>query len=214
MEDLISERLQAAFGHRVLPDGLFYSFDYALRLELGGEQGGRTTRFLQAVDRARAVVRAVFVRPETVEVVFVQVSPSVPALADARPLRALRRAGFRPRFRSLEQLPLDDADADFWEGLGEPLSRYLWSARPGTTFEDIDALIWNCCASGLGIEPGVGVRVFLVDFARGLAVHIYDDRGLDIIGMKRGPLAEYYRAFGPWLLDYDRACMEATFAVD
>lgn len=212
MAGLISERLEAVFGHKALPDGLFYCFNYALRLELGGEEGSGTHRFLRAVDRARAVVRAVFVRPDTIDVVFACVAPAPPTRDDARMLPALRRAGFRPRFRALERLPLEDPDAKFWGDLGTPLYRYLWTARPGAAMADIDALIWNCCARDMGIEPRADLDVFLIDYARGLAIHIYDDRGMDLVAMKRETLAEYYRAFGPWLLDYDRARMEAVFA--
>lgn len=77
---------------------------------------------------------------------------------------------------------------------------------------DIDALIWSCCARDIGIRPCVDLSVFLIDHDRSLAVHIYDDRGMDLIAMKRSTLLEYHRAFGPWLLDYDRARMDAVFA--
>lgn len=77
---------------------------------------------------------------------------------------------------------------------------------------DVDALIWSCCAREMGIEPSADLDIFLIDYARGLAVHIYDDRGMDLIAMQRETIVEYHRAFGPWLLDYDRAHMDTVFA--
>ena len=212
MAGTVSERWKAVFGQPILPEGMFYQFNHALRLELGGEGGYGAHRFLQAVDRARAVARAVFVRPETIEVAFVHVAPSPPTRDDAGVLSALRHAGFRPRFRALERLPLEDPDAAFWGDLGEPLYRYLWTARAGATMADIDALIWTSCARDMGITPSADLSIYLIDHTRGLAIQIYDDRGMDIIALKRSTLREYYRAFGPWLLDYDRARMDAVFA--
>lgn len=212
MSGTVSERMEATFGYKALPDGLFYQFDHALRLELSGQGGGRVAPFLQAVDRARAVVRAVFHRAETIEVIFARIGPSPLTRDDARELRALRQTGFRPRLRALERLPLGEGEEDLWGDGVEPVYRYLFTASQGATMADIDALIWNCCARDLGIQPVAGLDVFMVDYSRGLAVHIYDDRGMDLIAVKRETLAEYYRAFGSWLLDYDRARMDATFS--
>lgn len=212
MTGSVSKGLEAMFGHTALPDGLFYRFPYALRLELSAQGVNRVASFLQAVDRARAVVRAVFVRAEVIKVVFAGIAPSPLTKAEHELLRALRGTGFAPRLRSLERLPLEPGEEDFWGDGSETLYRYLCTTRPGATMADIDALIWSCCAQDLGIEPCIGLDVFLIDERRGLALHIYDDRGLDLIAMKRATIVEYYRAFGPWLLDYDRARMDAVFA--
>lgn len=209
----VSERLEAVFGQKALPDGLFYSFGFALRFELSGETGNRIEGFLRSVDRARAVVRAAFPDIEAVSVVLARVAPSPLEREDGKELRALRSTGFRLRLKLLERLPLDPDDEIFWATEGEaPLYRYLCTTRSPATMADVDALIWNSCARDMGIEPKAYIDVFLVDYARGVAVHVYDDRGMDIVATTREAISGLYEQFGPWLLDYDRARMDATFA--
>lgn len=75
----------------------------------------------------------------------------------------------------------------------------------------IEAVLW----SALRIWPVARTPadcLYIVDFDRGLALWPYDDRGMDVIATSRGPLEDVYRQFGPWLLDYDRARMDAVFA--
>lgn len=77
---------------------------------------------------------------------------------------------------------------------------------------DIEILIWNSVAQDFGCLPRV--RDFLshfVDFEKGLVMHVYDDRGMDVIATTPDPLVELYTKFNGWLLDYDRARMDATF---
>jgi hypothetical protein len=208
----VSERLKAVFGAPALPDALFYRFDFALRFDLGGEDGkSGVLRFLQAIDRSRAVVRAVFPRPEDMHVVLARIAPERLTRDDARELRQLRRLGFRRALSSPERLDLGE-DGDVWGDGSEILYRYLSAAEPAPGMADIDALLWSSCATDTPVEPRAHFDVFLVDFSRGVAAHVYDERGMDVIATTREPLVEIYRAFGPWLLDYDRARMDATFA--
>lgn len=209
----VSERLEAVFGHKALPDGIFYSFEFALRFELSGSTGNRTEGFLRSIDRARAVVRAAFPDIEAVSVVLARIAPSPLEREDGKELRALRWTGFRPRLRLLERLPLDPDDEIFRATEGEPLLyRYLCTTGSPATMADIDALIWNSCARDIGIQPKAHIDVFLVDYARGVAVHVYDDRGMDVVATTREAISGLYEQFGPWLLDYDRARMDAVFA--
>lgn len=39
----------------------------------------------------------------------------------------------------------------------------------------------------------------------------YDDRGMDVVGPNKNLLLQLYRQHHPYLLDYDRDAMDATF---
>jgi hypothetical protein len=52
--------------------------------------------------------------------------------------------------------------------------------------------------------PSVSGRVYFLNRATAIIVHMYDDRGLDIIAANREPLMPIYRAFNDWILDSDR----------
>lgn len=211
MAQKVSERLHAAFGHRRLPDGLFYRFEFALRFELGGEVVTSAPRFLQAIDRARDIVRGAFPHLENLEVVLVRVSGARLDRSDARELRALRRIGFKRHLTSPERLPLEAGEEEFWSDCGGPPFRYLAAAEAQDRMTDIDALIWASCTRDTDVKPRADLDVYLIDYARRVVAHVYDERGMDVIAMTREPLVDLYRQFGPWLLDYDRARMDLTF---
>lgn len=53
--------------------------------------------------------------------------------------------------------------------------------------------------------------IHIADFEKRLALTVYDDRGMDVIGPSATALSSLYRKFNPWLLDYDRVEMDAKF---
>ena len=54
-------------------------------------------------------------------------------------------------------------------------------------------------------------EVFLLDEAHDVLYHPYDDRGADVAAADRETLRPLYQELNPWLLDYDRARMDAMF---
>jgi len=55
-------------------------------------------------------------------------------------------------------------------------------------------------------------RVYFVNRTRNLILHMYDDRGLDLIAASRRDLQAIYEAHKSWILDYDREKIEKAFA--
>ena len=93
-----------------------------------------------------------------------------------------------------------------------------WRATPNAAdFRKSDALmtalLWTALARELGITPSTRwlSSIYIVDFTRRIAVHPYDDRGLDVIGPDRESLAPLYGQLSGWLLDYDRDAMDVKF---
>jgi len=50
-----------------------------------------------------------------------------------------------------------------------------------------------------------------VNRTRNLILHMYDDRGLDLIARHRSDLQAIYDAHKSWVLDYDRHRIERVF---
>lgn len=67
------------------------------------------------------------------------------------------------------------------------------------------------CGADLGVEPSAPVELYLVDLARALVFHPYDDRGADIVAAEPGPLLPTWRRRHAWALEFDRPRMTATF---
>jgi hypothetical protein len=53
-------------------------------------------------------------------------------------------------------------------------------------------------------NPSVSGRVYFLNPATTMIVHMYDDRGLDILAATREALIPVYRTFNDWVLDPDR----------
>ena len=60
-------------------------------------------------------------------------------------------------------------------------------------------------------RPRTDDRVYFVNQTRNVILHMYDDRGLDILAANRSDLQAIYDTYKPWLLDYDRVRMEKVF---
>ena len=206
-------RLADTFGVAPLPYALFYAFPHALRFELGGEIFCSDTeavfRFLQAFDRARAVNRELFTTSQSVSALISYVAGARSA-GQARKVRQQVKAlgighdlGQPSRIASDEEgFELDGGTFRYCHCIDLPPRSYV-----------IDALLWGAVSREMAIEPRLrGARLYLVDFDRGILLHAYDDRGMDVIATSPDPLLPLYETFADWLLDYDRPAMDATFS--
>lgn len=187
------------FGPDALGHGLFYSHGPALRFELAGGDVA-VDRFSQAYDRARQIAQVACSGSETLTVVLAcyHVDGNEPAalLRSARScgvdIPAVRDRGTRP--------PEAASDAP-------ARSMVAFEAKP----EVIPRLLWGAVAQGLGIRPRLLGDLYLADPTRGVLLHPYDDRGMDVVGPGTDVLAELYSGFAGWLLDYDLERMQAFF---
>jgi len=72
-------------------------------------------------------------------------------------------------------------------------------------------LLWAAVANEMGIGPKASVACYIYAPATGALMHVYDDRGMDLTALRPEPLAQIYRQFNDWVLDYDRPRIEAVF---
>lgn len=209
----LRRRLLDRFGVDSL-DALFHGARYALRFELGGDwevDGGQIPRMLQGIDRARAVTEAAFADSEVVEAVIRKWGARRPGPRNTT-FKRLVTMGFRPAPR------YEGAHRDPEAEPSDPREHYF-IAGP-TDVNDRAVLIWDACASDIGIAPSSPISFaghdqfsgLLVDFERGVLVDVYDHRGMDVVAVDREILRPIHDRFGDWLLDYDRARMDAMFA--
>jgi hypothetical protein len=188
------------FGLTAMPGALFYATPCALRFELGGGvldvSDARIPRFLQAMDRAREITRALF--PTGAPVVLL----GLPADARARRLRS-----------ALKQAQID---LSWFEPIDDDLPtitfRRRWFRAEDVAPGDLEKLLWCVNGAEIGICPAardIGVYFLLPNGSAML--HVYDDRGADMIGAWTR-LKPLFDRFSDWLLDYDLPRMRETFA--
>lgn len=204
--------VRRVFGFEQFPDALFYEAPNALRFDLGGDLSMSrqlSARFLQAMDRSRQVAAALFEGAETLTVLVRYFEHPGWRHGRRKTLVALARAGFRAPLGPVEKMADPAADPEdqvlrCWHRIEIPNDPTL-----------IAALLWCAVAAEMPVTPKAGWGVFhsyIVDVTAGVALHVYDDRGMDVIATTTDALRPIYERFGDWLLDYDRPHMDATFA--
>lgn len=195
------EALYAIFGPQAFEPGLFYANEPALRFELS-RSGKGIDLFVQAFDRAREVLHFLFRESKTLVVVAVFFGPG-PLLRHRAVVASLRACGIAlERPRSCWKVRCEEKTGDSEE-------RALISFRANAA--SLDRLLWGALAADLGIEPRLDAWVYIADPERGVLVHPYDDRGMDVIGPNRELLKELFQRYREYLLPYDMPRMEGFF---
>jgi hypothetical protein len=75
-------------------------------------------------------------------------------------------------------------------------------------------LLWCAVTADFGssLRPNPRCRVYLLNLDKGVVVHPYDDRGMDVISRRSSALAGLYERHKDLLLEYDMEAMRGTFA--
>ncbi|WP_420586486.1 DUF3885 domain-containing protein [Ruegeria sp.] len=207
-------KIQEMFGVQELPHGLFYSFDLALRFELGGEEFGMERpmrRFTQANERSKAISKKFF---ENSPEVFVLLSSYGMEQPDKKRLAPLKLCGIeQSEFKYLGKTP--QQDNDHISEFGSDLFRH-WDVVKLKDRQSISEILWLVIASEMIIEPSFRgmVSAYIVDLSNGLILHVYDDRGMDVIATKYAPLKTLFTTYRTWLLGHDLLQMTAKFEDD
>lgn len=182
---------------------LFYNFPGGLRFELS-EGGSPLEQVLTALRKATDICGDIFPQAEPV-LVHLQRFVCATRFELRQSIRELAAAGIElPESRNVwvETAEQDDNfGAGFWvncafEVPAAMLQNWLWCALV-TDFPSL--------------RPNPHCLVYLINMAKGILVHPYDDRGMDVICRDSSTLAALYASRSAWLLDYDRDAMNRTF---
>lgn len=194
----------------------FTSSPYSLRFELGyvsQHPNNYVTRFLGSLERARILAKAAL--PSTPLMAVIAAMPQPELAIDAEQHGWIKGAS---GFDHLAQLgvvtdsPLAAFNDHFWPLDRDDPEAETWEHRViSITWREAEILLWNQIAADLGVGPQAPVQSKLVDPARGVLVHAYDDRGMDVTSLGASATQGLYRSHKAWLLDYDRPRMAEVF---
>ncbi len=197
------------FPFTEFPHALFYEVDHALRFELGGENVPTSRpikRFNQALQRACTVAEAVF---KNTNDLWLLTSYYGEKSRPQRRLKPLEICGLSPKdFVHLGAVAQHDADYSAEFGCGE---FRFWDAVQLIDKTQLQEVLWLTLGAELGIRPSLSIDVYFVDFAQNLALHPYDDRGMDLAATTKSSLQSYYQAFNGWILDFNKPEIDARF---
>lgn len=159
------------------------------------------------MERAKEVAEALFSETKALTVFASFYDWERRSSCASRSFTALAALGFTEVFSRPDRVP--QPDEDILSPSGMHLCRY-WSRAdfrydPG----QVELLL---LASVSDLLPKNFLLFHLVDMDRGLVLHAYDDRGMDVGAADRTALVPIYWEFKDWLLDYDRAAMDRIFS--
>ncbi len=163
-------------------------------------------RFLDALARAKIITHACLENSERLTVLFSRYGPKEPVPATSWALGQLEDIGFdSARLVYLGAVRQND---DF----GDLRYRHWYSCCLANEPAEIDKLLWNCVAEDMDVQPfAEWDDIHFVDLQKRMIVHVYDDRGMDVVAMDKETIEPFYTKFNDWLLDYDSEKMDQQF---
>ncbi|MDR6114819.1 MULTISPECIES: DUF3885 domain-containing protein [unclassified Sphingomonas] len=190
----------------------FTDHEARLRFELGGDIWGADhypiPRFLQALHRATAIADVLFPNGCHAVVASIKGSTQPEDLHDEwreDGFSRLQASGFSAAYMSEWQSIIYPDDSD---------DAYCWTLRGCRLGDDRiarDCLIWHGIAAEMPISPSAPVVAFLLDPDAGTMLHIYDDRGMDVMACDAVKLSRLQSTHASWLLEDDRTAMGRLF---
>jgi hypothetical protein len=184
---------------------LFYNFPNGLRFALS-EGGSQLDQALTALRKASVVCDHIFAGEEQM---LVHLEAHLPQshCGSRTALRELRTAGIIvPRVREvwIEVDAPTETDDDANE---------LLCCAFEVPVAKLQNLLWCAITTDLGpLRPKPRCRVYLLNLNKGIVVHPYDDRGMDVISRNASALAGLFERHGALLFKYDIEAMRQKFA--
>lgn len=87
--------------------------------------------------------------------------------------------------------------------------RYYWDLRDSRN--NLEDLIKAIIVADIGGFSKLVSSVFIIDVHQHIICHLYDDRGMDIVGERVKDIRHLYRNFNDWILDHNRECIDSVF---
>lgn len=199
------QEFRSKFGVNYPIFGAFGKFDFDLRFELSPPESlNYIQMFTQAYDRARTVCRVLFPDLNRMQI-LISTSSELEVPPCMRLRQFLENSLQRERFRFV---------GSSYDNGGEWADPYFqhWSAYSPKIDAEVDTCLWLALSQDIGIEPRGSARIYFVNTEQGFYLHPYDDRGMDLVSVNRALSQSIFDRFHDWLLDYDRARMNAIFA--
>ena len=206
-EDILHKLGMAGLEHP-----LFYHAPVGIRFEIGGEEPIYLDRsaaklrtnpaYVQgALDRAAAIYRALPAMPDLLR---------IDGYPDEEPAESLltviqQRMGLPVPD---EQLPAIELDED---GDTHAQVQFYWNLS-GITFQP-EQLLQEIILGDIGGWSGFVSSVYLTGPGPYL-YHLYDDRGLDVLGSSRELLLPLYHQFHGWILEYNLEQIDRVFTAE
>jgi hypothetical protein len=214
--------LSAYFPELTLSPPLFYKWTVGIRFELNGSEpkipSSGDSYFAAAVERAARIYEEAFSQTNYALIVTAHrryVDWSIDSLRYSRKNRGKKLPDLF-RFSKMETL-----------GISGPSGKAIFSDNQDSTWKEVVTLRWaEIMPQKIGYGrifeaianqdfpsrcPQLLGEVYFVDPHKHVILHMYDDRGLDVIAKHSDSLRSLYSRHNAWILDHNRNQIDTTF---
>lgn len=197
----LTQYLRDLFPGLVLNPPLFYRWPVGLRFDLGG-RAANAEEVDCVVGRATTLFEAVFDTDDTC-IVVAQDWPDHPGFPPLFVFAQSNAVGLEMPQDQLELLDQEEPEVGPYT--------LTWAVQQARAFRY--QLVFEALANAdHARSPAISSRVYFINPGKNVILYMYDDRGLDLIARRKDVLLPIYREFNSWILDYDRATIDRTFA--
>lgn len=185
---------------------LFYGFPVGLRFKLS-DGGSPLDQALTALRKATVICDDVFGEEKAV-LVHLQTFAPASRFGLRKKLRELHIAGIIiPKMRDV-WLEAEDQTNEM------DASSYWVNCAFEVATAKLPNLLWCAVTADFGesLRPSPHCRIYLLNPTKGIVLHPYDDRGMDVISRQTSALAGLYERRHDLLLEYDLEAMRKAFA--
>ncbi len=194
------ETIKTALEWLIIKKPLFYNAPNGLRFEIGNpNQAIENPKYLKdAVNRSLTLYETLFGDDDSLYLIT-----QMPADTTPDAVEACFKKTCVPLGTELFEHLYDSSETAgaMWRLIYELDKRHL----------DAKALFEGICSVDLGEACGIDAEVYLVKSDLSTTLHLYDDRGMDVVANTPEALRPLYNQYSRWLLAYDRERIDAQF---
>ncbi|MDG9670082.1 DUF3885 domain-containing protein [Hahella sp. CR1] len=213
MENSVCRYLQNNFKGLELAPPLFYRWPIGVRFEIGSPEAGvwrdfengvlNTLYFEKALQREVSICDAVFSESDDVDVVY--------------EILGHRRRKIKMKSYVLRQIndsarkhvTFASKKVDGARGQYRKIAYVTGAISREVNYANLFLSIVNTDFPQR--KPSLRGRCYFVNRTKGMILHLYDDRGMDVIATNRSALREVYVRCNDWILDQDKPGIDALF---
>lgn len=196
---------------------LFYNNPFGLRFEIGpadiGIWANQEERQLNeeyfniALERARGIFNAAFTPSDNISIAY-------QIFSDGR--RKIKKNCYLLRqIRKPKEILFSKHREIYSENFNYKCEYWHRATIHGLTTEDIN--INKILLALINIDfksrkPSMLGECYFINHTKGLVLYLYDDRGMDVVALKRETLLSLYKSHNEWILNYDREKINQMFS--
>lgn len=124
----------------------------------------------------------------------------------------------RQHFLNLKRFLKDDKllyrlrqNVDYISMEGNNSGEVVYELKVRSCDLNIQRLFQAIANADFAVKPRINGDVYLFNETKQSVLHMYDDRGCDVIGLNRENMLPFYQTFRSWILDYDRYQIDQLF---